>query len=439
MFLACLPSSLCQSENSRVQRRLNLDCASFASIRNRHTMNAPEQTPYGKPLAVLTTLFFMWGLITSLNDILIPHLKGVFALSYVQAALIQVCFFTAYFVVSLPAGRLVHALGYQRGIVTGLGIAGVGCLLFYPAAATLSYPAFLGALFVLASGITILQVAANPYVTRLGPVKTASSRLNLTQAFNSLGTTVAPLLGAMLILAGTQHVTGGNAADKALAEAASVPGPSLTIAPVLFILAAVFAMLRLPAIQDDAVQDSQQAGSVWQHRHLVLGALGIFVYVGGEVGIGSFLVSLMEQPDVGGLSQVDAGKLLALYWGGAMVGRFFGSAIMRHVAANKVLAFNALLSVLLIAVAMLLGGKLAMWLLLAVGLCNSIMFPTIFSLALTGLGRDTGAGSGVLCMAIVGGALLPLLQAGVADNVSLLASFSVPLLCYLFILFYGAV
>lgn len=401
-------------------------------------MHAHAETQHGKSLAVLTTLFFMWGLITSLNDILIPHLKGVFSLSYVQAALIQFSFFTAYFVVSLPAGRLVHALGYQRGIVTGLGIAGVGCLLFYPAAAMLSYPTFLAALFVLAAGITILQVAANPYVTRLGPVKTASSRLNLTQAFNSLGTTVAPLLGAMLILAGTQHITGVSAQEKALAEAASVQGPYLMLAAALFVIAAVFAMLRLPAIQDDAVQESQQAGSVWQHRHLVLGALGIFVYVGAEVGIGSFLVSLMEQPDVGGLSQVDAGKMLALYWGGAMLGRFIGSALMRHVAASKVLACAALLSVLLIALAMLAGGKLAMWSLLAVGLCNSIMFPTIFSLALNGLGRLTGAGSGVLCMAIVGGALLPLLQAAVADHISLLASFGIPLLCYLFIFYYGA-
>ncbi|MFN4235642.1 MAG: sugar MFS transporter [Vogesella sp.] len=400
-------------------------------------MHAPEQTQYGKPLAVLTTLFFMWGLITSLNDILIPHLKGVFSLSYVQAALIQFSFFTAYFVVSLPAGRLVHVLGYQRGIVTGLGIAGIGCLLFYPAAAMLSYPAFLAALFVLASGITILQVAANPYVTRLGPVKTASSRLNLTQAFNSLGTTVAPLLGSMLILAGAQHVTAGSAADKALAEAASVQGPYLMLAAALFVIAAVFATLRLPVIAEEAPAANKADGSVWQHRHLVLGALGIFVYVGAEVGIGSFLVSLMEQPDVGGLSQVDAGKMLALYWGGAMVGRFFGSALMRHVAASKVLACAALLSVLLISLAMLAGGKLAMWSLLAVGLCNSIMFPTIFSLALNGLGRLTGAGSGVLCMAIVGGALLPLLQAAVADHVSLLASFGIPLLCYLFIFYYG--
>jgi FHS family L-fucose permease-like MFS transporter len=282
-------------------------------------------------------------------------------------------------------------------------------------------------------------VAANPYVTRLGPVATASSRLNLTQAFNSLGTTVAPLLGAMLILAGTQHITGVSAQEKALADAASVQGPYLMLAAALFAIAAVFAMLRLPAIRDEVAQDGQPAGSVWQHRHLVLGAVGIFVYVGAEVGIGSFLVSLMEQPDVGGLSQADAGKLLSLYWGCAMVGRFAGSAVMRHIAASKVLACNALVSVLLIATAMLLGGKVAMWSLLAVGLCNSIMFPTIFSLALSGLGKLTGAGSGVLCMAIVGGAVLPLLQATVADNISLLASFGVPMLCYVFILYYGLV
>lgn len=389
---------------------------------------------YGKPLAVLTSLFFMWGLITSLNDILVPHLKGVFSLSYVQAALVQFSFFTAYFVVSLPAGRLVQAWGYQRGIVAGLCTAGAGCLLFYPAAASLSYPAFLGALFVLAAGITVLQVAANPYVTRLGPVKTASSRLNLTQAFNSLGTTVAPLLGAMLILVG-RH-------DGAAAEASAVQLPYLVLAGVLFAIAVVFALLRLPAIKDEHAHETDAGSeparrSVWQYRHLVLGAVAIFVYVGAEVSIGSFLVSLMEQPDVGGLNQADAGRLLAVYWGCAMVGRFLGSVVMRHVTASKVLACNALLSVLLIAVAVLCGGKLAMYSLLAVGLCNSIMFPTIFSLALHGLGRFTGAGSGVLCMAIVGGALMPLLQASLADSLGLLLSFVVPLLCYLFIFYYG--
>lgn len=391
---------------------------------------------YGKPLAVLTSLFFMWGLITSLNDILVPHLKGVFSLNYVQAALVQFSFFTAYFVVSLPAGRLVQAWGYQRGIVAGLCTAGAGCLLFYPAAASLSYPAFLGALFVLAAGITVLQVAANPYVTRLGPAKTASSRLNLTQAFNALGTTVAPLLGAMLILVDSH--------DGAAAEASAVQLPYLVLAGVLFAIAVVFALLRLPAIKDEHPQQAAAAGevvrhSVWQYRHLVLGAVAIFVYVGAEVSIGSFLVSLMEQPDIGGLNQADAGRLLAVYWGCAMVGRFLGSVVMRHVAASKVLACNALLSVLLIAAAVLCGGKLAMYSLLAVGLCNSIMFPTIFSLALNGLGRFTSAGSGVLCMAIVGGALMPLLQAALADGLGLLLSFVVPLLCYLFIFYYGVV
>ena len=389
---------------------------------------------YGKPLAVLTSLFFMWGLITSLNDILVPHLKGVFSLSYVQAALVQFSFFTAYFIVSLPAGRLVQACGYQRGIVAGLCTAGIGCLLFYPAAASLSYPAFLGALFVLAAGITVLQVAANPYVTRLGPAKTASSRLNLTQAFNALGTTVAPLLGAMLILVDSH--------DGAAAEASAVQLPYLVLAGVLFAIAVVFALLRLPAIKDDHAHETAAGSepvrrSVWQYRHLLLGAVAIFVYVGAEVSIGSFLVSLMEQPDVGGLNQADAGRLLAVYWGCAMVGRFLGSVVMRHVTASKVLACNALLSVLLIALAVACGGKLAMYSLLAVGLCNSIMFPTIFSLALHGLGRFTSAGSGVLCMAIVGGALMPLLQASLADSLGLLLSFVVPLLCYLFIFYYG--
>ncbi|MFM2347286.1 MAG: hypothetical protein RL654_2039 [Pseudomonadota bacterium] len=403
-------------------------------------MSSSRPQTHTRPLTVLTSLFFMWGLITSLNDILIPHLKAMFSLSYVQAMLVQFCFFAAYFIVSVPAGRLLQRLGYQRGIVVGLCIAAVGCLMFGPAEGLRSYPLFLGALFVLAAGITLLQVAANPYVTLLGRPETASSRLNLTQAFNSLGATLGPLLGAVLIL---------GAADQAASAAQggdSVQGPYQALAAALFVLALVMAMFRLPdarEIERAAEQASHsdvpvaERGRLTAHRHLVLGAVAIFAYVGAEVSIGSFLINLMADPAIAGLDHGQAGKYLALYWGAAMVGRFAGSAIMRHIQASRVLALVAAANVVLIGAAIALGGSAAMGLLLATGLMNAVMFPTIFSLALEGLGALTSRGSGLLCMAIVGGAIVPLLQALVADHVGLLVSFAVPLVCYVYIAHYG--
>lgn len=402
-----------------------------------------ENARYLPALIVLTSLFFMWGLITSLNDILIPHLKAAFSLSYVEAMLIQFCFFGAYFVMSLPSGYLVERAGYKRGIIIGLSTAGVGCLLFYPAAGSHSYIFFLGALFVLASGITLLQVAANPYVAILGPSRTASSRLTLTQAFNSLGTTIGPFLGSVLILAAV--TPSGDAVSQAAAEAATVQGPYLGLAAVLFVIAILIAAVRLPKIEapqqpadaPGTAATYQQHESVWAYRHLVLGAIGIFVYVGAEVSIGSFLVNFMERPEIAGLSAETGGKYLSLYWGGAMVGRFIGAVVMTRVKPGKVLAFNAFVAGALLLVAMLLAGKAAMWALLLIGLFNSIMFPTIFTLAIEGLGKHTGAGSGVLCMAIVGGAIVPVIQGLFADNVNLLYSFVIPLVCYLYIAHYG--
>ena len=398
-------------------------------------------TSYRFALTALTSLFFMWGFITCLNDILIPYLKLLFDLNYTQAMLIQFCFFSAYFVVSVPAGMLVSRIGYQSGIVTGLLIAGAGCLLFYPAAAAHYYPLFLLALFVLASGITILQVAANPYVSVLGKPETASSRLTMTQAFNSLGTTIAPQFGALLIFGAATAAVG--TAEYKLQEAQSVQLPYLLLAGVLLLMALVFVWIKLPKMhqQDDsvAVQTATGSDSIWQHRHLVLGALGIFVYVGGEVSIGSYLVSFMQQPDVAGMTEVDAGRFLSYYWGGAMVGRFIGALAMQKVAAGKALAFNALCSITLLVLAIVSSGSLAMWALLLVGLCNSIMFPTIFSLALYGLGRLTSNGSGLLCAAIVGGAIVPVVQGLMADAIGLQTSFVIPLLCYIYIAWYGAV
>lgn len=385
---------------------------------------------YRFALIALTSLFFMWGFITCLNDILIPALKGAFELSFTQAMLIQFCFFSAYFLVSLPAGKLVGKIGYQKGIVVGLSVACLGCVLFYPAAALSVYGIFLFALFVLASGITILQVSANPYVTVLGPAETASSRLTLTQAFNSFGTTIAPFFGAFLIF--------GASGEHTVSDAAAVKLPYLILAAALLILAVIFAVLKLPTIASTEGSDtSNVSGSAWQYRHLVFGAICIFLYVGAEVAIGSFLVNYMAQPEIAGFDEATAAKYIAYYWGGAMVGRFIGAAVMQYVAAGKVLAFNACMAILLIIVSVNSTGMLAVWAILGVGLFNSIMFPTIFSLALQGLGKHTAQGSGILCLAIVGGAIVPLMQGFLADTFSLQISFVLPMLCYGFIVYYG--
>ena len=403
-----------------------------------------QERSHGSALVIVTILFFMWGLLTSLNDVLIPHLKAIYTLSYLQAMLVQFCFFGAYFIVSIPAGALIRRIGYQKGAVTGLLIAAAGCALFYPASHS-GYALFLFAFFVLASGITILQVAANPYVTVLGASSTASSRLTLTQAFNSLGTAVGPFVGGMLILS-----AGALAADQLAAlsateqatyranEIASVQGPYLGLAAALALLALAFGAARLPNIvhAPDDVDDDGRGGAM-AHRHLVWGALAIFLYVGGEVSVGSFLVSFLGDASVAAMPAATAAKYVSLYWLGAMVGRFIGFAVMRTVSPGKALAFNAALAIALVATAIVGQGSVAMWAILAVGLCNSIMFPTIFSMALHGLGKYTGQGSGILCMAIVGGALVPFAQGLLADTVSLRLSFVVPALCYAFILFFG--
>ena len=399
--------------------------------------NGHRQPSYLPALIVLTSLFFMWGFITSLNDILIPHLKAIFTLSYVQAMLIQFSFFGAYFVMSVPSGYLVEKLGYRRGIIIGLSTAGVGCLGFYPAASMQSYPLFLATLFVLASGITLLQVAANPYVTVLGPPQTAASRLNLTQAFNSLGTTVGPFLGSMFIL--TVAIAGASV-DTAR-EIETVQGPYLILAGLLFAIALLFAQFKLPVVKGTdattASEDDHTVPSVWKHSHLVLGAVAIFMYVGAEVASGSFLVNFLAQPEVGGLTEKAAGSYLSLYWGGAMLGRFIGSAVLRKVKPGQVLAFNAACAIALLLIAMSMSGKVAMWAVIGIGLFNSIMFPTIFTLGVARLGRHTGEGSGVLCMAIVGGAIVPVVQGYFADTIGLLSSFFVPAICYAYIVFYG--
>jgi len=387
---------------------------------------------YALPLTAMTTLFFLWGFITVLNDVLIPRLKDVFDLSYTEAMMIQFCFFSAYFIVSLPAGMLVKRFGYKNGVLSGLIVASIGCLLFYPAVVVHEYWLFLTALFVLAAGITVLQVSANPYVAALGPEKTASSRLNLAQALNSLGTTIGPAVGGFLLF-------GGAGALAAEAGADAVKIPYLILAAALITIAVVFAFLKLPEIKAHTEeQDCKAKGhNLLEAPHLVMGVVAIFCYVGAEVAIGSFLVNYFAEGHIAGLAEHEAAKYISYYWGGTMIGRFIGSAVLQKIAPSKAVLFNTLCIVALLAVTILTEGTVAMWSVLAIGLFNSIMFPTIFSMAIEGLGSLTSKGSGWLCLAIVGGAIVPLLQGVFADSINIQLSFIVPAICYVYIAWYA--
>lgn len=403
---------------------------------------------YGAALAVITTVFFMWGFVTCLNDILVPHLKGIFELNYTQTMLIQFTFFSAYFLMAMPAAKVISWLGYQKSIIFGLAVMGVGALMFIPAASVPSYALFLFALYVLASGMTVLQVAANPYVAVLGPSESASSRLNLAQAFNSLGTTIAPYLGGALILSAVNRATSTVkvlSADQQqahrLIEASSVKLPYLGIAALLFVLAFAISRFHLPILAgiEEGRNHKHEAGgdSVWRHPHLVLGAVAIFIYVGAEVSIGSFLVNYFSQPEIAGLTEKDAAGFVSFYWGGAMVGRFIGSALMQKIKPGLILGLSAIASCALVTTSIATTGTVAMWSIILVGLFNSVMFPTIFTLAIDGLGKLTGKGSGVLIMAIVGGAIIPIVQGALADRIGIHMAFILPAVCYLYIVFYG--
>jgi len=401
-----------------------------------------------KAMAMVTTLFFAWGFCTVLNDAVIPHLQSIFGLSYVQASLIQLAFFGSYFIFAMPAGKLVERVGYQRTMVIGLILMGAGALLFVPAATVATYPFFLAAEVVLAAGVTVLQVAANPYVTILGPPETASSRLNLTQAFNTLGDSVAPYVGGVLILggvaasanAGTLHGAALNA--YRISQAASIKLPFYAIAGAATVLALAVALYRFPRIE--VTQDYRpesldvEQDSLWHHPHLYLGAIAIFIYVGAEVSIGSFLVKYFNDPLIAGLPLEKGAKLVTFYWAGMMVGRFIGSAAMQKIAANKMLMYSGIGAFLLVLASLLGTGYFALVAILAVGLFNSIMFPTIFTLAVAELGPLTGRGSGLLVQAIVGGAAIPVMMGYLADRFGIHHSLVLPLLCYLFVVYYGA-
>jgi FHS family L-fucose permease-like MFS transporter len=393
---------------------------------------------YTSALSAVTTLFFLWGFITCLNDILIPYLKAIFQLSFAQANLINLCFFGAYFLMSIPAGKLVARMGYKKGMLLGFVVAAIGAFLFYPAAAQRAYGLFLGALFVLASGITLLQVAANPYVAILGPPESASSRLSLTQAFNSLGTTLAPLLGSALILSRLPKLD--NATTAASIDISAVQLPYLIIGGMLLLISLILSRINLPVIEhvtDDDEATGEHHSSAWQYRHLILGVVGIFMYVGAEVAIGSHIVSYLALPNVMGLDPTAAGNKVAYYWGAAMVGRFAGAYLLNKFSPAKLLAFTAIGAVALVLISINTTGAVAMWSLLAVGLMNSVMYPTIFTLAVAGLGRHTEEGSGLLCTAIVGGALVPMLFGAIADHSGLRLALLLPIVCYAYIMWYG--
>jgi FHS family L-fucose permease-like MFS transporter len=407
--------------------------------------STPSQS-YTRPLAIVTTLFFMWGFLTCLNDILVPHLKSIFDLSYARVMLIQFAFFSAYFLFSIPWSKIVNAIGYQKAMVAGLLCMAVGAFLFVPAASSASFPVFLGALIVLAAGITGLQVAANPYVVVLGKPETASSRLDLTQAFNSLGTAIAPKLGGLLILAAAPLAVDEMKALSSTAlhlyrvqVAASVKMPYTVIGIALLLLAVLIATSKLPTIPHAQYRPEAKGGgdSVWKHPNLVLGSLAIFAYVGAEVSIGSFLVNYFGQPEIAELSAKTAAGYVSFYWAGAMIGRFLGAGLLRKFRAGHLLGGFAICTSSLVSLSMLTHGHFAMWSILAVGFFNSIMFPTIFSLGVAELGPLTGNGSGILNMAIVGGAIVPLIQGAIADHIGLHHAFFIPVICYLYILYYA--
>ena len=408
-----------------------------------HQTSATPAAGYAGALRVLASLFFIWGFITVINNTLLPHLKSVFDLNYVQTTLIESVWFIAYFVASMPSAWLIERVGYRRSLVLGLIIMAVGALGMILASSIPSYGVTLAALFVVASGITLLQVAANPYVAVVGPVQTAASRLNLVQAFNSLGTTLAPLFGGYLILgravSGTAEVETTLTAAQRLTDARAVQLPYLIVAGVLVALAIFIGRAQLPdiAAQNRRVSaGSRRNHSLLGHRNLVLGVPAIFIYLIAEIGVANLFINFVSQPQIAAVSHAQASRYLFLLWGGMMVGRFLGSFVMRYFPADRVLAVFAVGAFVTMLVASLVQGPTAMVALILVGLFHSIMFPTVFTLAIRGLGPLTEEGSGLLIMAIAGGALV-IIQGWLADRFGLQRSFLLTAACELYVLAYA--
>jgi len=384
---------------------------------------------YTIPLMLMVSLYFGIGFITALNDILVPHFKDLFHLTNVTALLVQFCFFGAYFVMSLPSGWIVGRIGYKRGIVVALSVMGLGLLLFLPASVIIFYPLFLFALFVVGSGLALLQVAINPYVGALGSPETASSRLNLAGFFNSLATTIAPKVGAAFIFI----AAGATAAQLAH----SVRMPYAILAACAFAMAIITAFVQLPDVIEKGGVKSASDGSAWRFSHLRLGALAIFFYVGAEVAIGSVMINFLGQPSMGGLSHEVAAQYVSYYWGGTMVGRFIGFFALRWIRAQRALAFVSLTASVLVITTIATHGHVAMWAIVSCGLFNSVMWPCIFPLSVQGLGRFTSQGSGILVTMVVGGAVIPEIQGFLADSFGYQRSFVIVLLCYLYILYFA--
>ena len=411
---------------------------------NAHTTpGSSGAQSYTAALTLLASLFFMWGFITVINNTLLPHLRSVFDLNYTQTTLIESVWFIAYFFASIPSAKLIERIGYQKSLVTGLAIMAVGALGMTLAASIPSYGVTLVMLFVIASGITLLQVAANPYVAIVGTPETASSRLNLVQAMNSAGTMLAPLFGAYLILGRSKGGTSvaGTTLTQAerLADAQSVILPYILVAVVLVVLAVVIARFPLPAMgnaNSRASKEDRKNHSLWRHRNLVFGIPAIFIYLIAEIGVANLFVNFVSQPNIANLTHEEAGRYLTFLWGGMMVGRFVGAAIMQKIDAEKVLAAFSIGAFVVMLVAVFTTGPTAMWALILVGLFHSIMFPTIFTLGIKGLGPLTEEGSGLLIMAIAGGALV-VVQGWLADRYGLQNSFLLTAMCELYILFYA--
>jgi len=423
----------------------------IATDQRQNTFTQDPQSTDIRAMSIATVLFFMWGFLTCLNDILIPHLKGIFSLNYGEALLVQFAFFSSYFIFAIPSGKLVDWRGYKQTMVIGLIVMASGALLFLPAASLASFPLFLSALVILAAGITCLQVSANPYVTNLGPQATAASRLNLAQAFNSFGTTIAPYFGGALILGAVQVVPANFKSFSAsmlqsyrAQQASSVRLPYLGIALTLLVLAVAIGLIKLPTT--DFTRDFRPGelvttakSSVWEHPYLLMGALAIFVYVGAEVSIGSFLINYLGLPQVMNLPERTAAHYVSFYWGGAMVGRFIGSYVLRYLSTGKVLATAAFIACGLVIATMLNTGHIAMVTVILVGFFNSIMFPSIFALGLAGLGELTSKGSSLMVQAIVGGAILPLAEGHLADRIGVQHAFILPAVCYVYIAVFGII
>ena len=404
------------------------------SVGNAVSVKSEGEASYILPMVLMVSLYFSIGFITALNDVLVAHFKDLFHLTNVRAQLVQLCFFGAYFVMSLPSSKIVAKIGYKPSIIAALSTMGCGLLLFVPASIAIVYPAFLFALFVVGSGLALLQVAINPYVGALGKPETAASRLNLCGFLNSFATTIAPQVGAVFIFI----AAGASAAQLAH----SVRAPYLILAAFTFLVAAITFFVPLPEVlgaSESAKGDSDASGdgSAWSFLHLRLGAIAIFAYVGAEVAIGSFMINYLGQASMGGLSHKAAAFYVSLYWGGAMIGRLIGSFVMLYVRTERALATVASAALILVATTIVGHGHLAGLAVVGCGLFNSVMWPAIFPLSVKGLGKFTSAGSGILVTMVVGGAIIPEVQAKLADRIGYQHSFVIILLCYAYVLYFA--